>query len=44
MIGFEAAIVEELDRKFWIEDYLFWSNGTNGVDIEVVQKPLYIIR
>jgi hypothetical protein len=44
MIGFEAAIIAELDRKVWIEDDLFWSNDTNGVDIEVVQKPLYIIR
>jgi hypothetical protein len=44
MICFEAVIVEDLDWKVWIEDDLFWSNGTNGVDIEVVHKPLYIIR
>jgi hypothetical protein len=42
MIGFEAAIIEEFS-KIWIEDDLFWSNGTNGVQIRLI-KALYIIR
>jgi hypothetical protein len=41
MIGFEAAIMEELDRRVWIEDDLFWSNGTNGVEIGLIKAFVY---
>jgi hypothetical protein len=41
MIGFEAAIIEELDRKVWIEDDLFWSNSTNGVQTGLIEAFVY---